>query len=344
MESPSPDYPPAIPFADVTSIHRALEYTNWVSIALSLFTLITYTIFKRDFPRSMPLWLSCSAVCMHGFFLLGPLSAFKTFESGGWCAFQGIGIHFTSMSCFCWLCCISVHLYMVVVLKYSTSQVKEYAIWIFVCAFGIPLLFTLIPGIASGFVPGLWKSRGHWCWISEINGGAWEFGVYYCPLLVIAVVTAVCWCSVLYRVAQVSTQFKTNSYVLQTSIGILLFLVSLVVQFVHRIINVAHPASNSYYLEITHVISDSAFGIFVFVIFGFTYDNFTLYCERFGCKKVPVYEDQSFDDTESYGQTDSTATINSTYQPFQPFTPIKDSPYKGYSTTMNGDAKEKLFF
>lgn len=130
-------------------VKSVLMYTNWVSIVLCLFTLVTYATFKRDFPRSMPLWyvilhhhllklggglgrdplsfrLSFSALLLHFFLLLGPMGGFSFLDGKtGLCIFQGvflflfserssklsgIGIQFSSVLCYCWLCCIAVHL------------------------------------------------------------------------------------------------------------------------------------------------------------------------------------------------------------------------------------------
>lgn len=41
------------------------------------------------------------------------------------------------------------------------------------------------------------------CWINEDDNGAWEFGAYYAPLVVIILVTAFCWIRVLFKVIEV---------------------------------------------------------------------------------------------------------------------------------------------
>eukprot|EP01126_Amoeba_proteus_P001997 TRINITY_DN10628_c0_g1_i1.p1 TRINITY_DN10628_c0_g1~~TRINITY_DN10628_c0_g1_i1.p1 ORF type:complete len:119 (+),score=14.04 TRINITY_DN10628_c0_g1_i1:173-529(+) len=74
---------------------------------------------------------------------------------------------------------------------------------------------------------------------------------------------------------QVSSQFKTYYYVLQTSVGLVFFVFSLCLQFSHRLVNIC--SSNSFRLELLHTILFSSVGIFVFLVFGLTYDNVQLF-------------------------------------------------------------------
>lgn len=129
------------------------------------------------------------------------------------------------------------------------------------------------------------------------RSGAWEFGTYYAPLAVIILVTTFCWVMVLYKVLQVNIDFlcfcvlttqvsnrmKTSSYIVQTTIGILLFLVSLVLQFIHRVINVVDKDNDPFSWNFVHALTNSSIGIFVFLIFGSTYDNFMLYRDLCNC-------------------------------------------------------------
>lgn len=100
MSSNTVTEPMPIPFiplepGEKNIVQSVLMYTNWISIILSLFTLVTYATFKRDFPRSMPLWLSFSALLLHFFLLLGPMGGFSFLESQtGLCIFQGKSVYY----------------------------------------------------------------------------------------------------------------------------------------------------------------------------------------------------------------------------------------------------------
>lgn len=54
-------------------------------------------------------------------------------------------------------------------------------------------------------------------------------------------------------------------------------------QFIHRVIILAHNERDSFTLEVTHALTNSSIGIFVFLIFGFTYDNVMLYRDLCRC-------------------------------------------------------------
>lgn len=46
---------------------------------------------------------------------------------------------------------------MVVVLRYTNAQVKNYVTWIYCVAFGVPVVFTIVPMVRLQFI-----SRGFW--------------------------------------------------------------------------------------------------------------------------------------------------------------------------------------
>eukprot|EP01125_Pyxidicula_operculata_P006587 TRINITY_DN2273_c0_g1_i1.p1 TRINITY_DN2273_c0_g1~~TRINITY_DN2273_c0_g1_i1.p1 ORF type:complete len:311 (+),score=12.60 TRINITY_DN2273_c0_g1_i1:18-950(+) len=275
-----------LPFQDILLpyelilVEQFLTHLNYIALILCLFEVITHLIFKREFPRSMPLQLGIVTCFLHGCLLISPIVGFSELSTQTeWCYVQGVGIQYATVATSCWLLCISFHLYLTVVKRYKSHEIRRTIAPIHVFAWGFPLLVTIPPLIAKRF-----EDRGVWCWVSAKDFGAWEFGCFYAPVVLFLLLSAFFWFSVVIRVCRVSTQFKTISYIIQSVLIVLTFMISYGMQFVHRIYNVFEY--DSFYLELVHTITLSTAGVFVFLFYGLTYDNIQLYRRLFakcGC-------------------------------------------------------------
>eukprot|EP01126_Amoeba_proteus_P005596 TRINITY_DN1189_c0_g2_i5.p1 TRINITY_DN1189_c0_g2~~TRINITY_DN1189_c0_g2_i5.p1 ORF type:complete len:200 (+),score=23.79 TRINITY_DN1189_c0_g2_i5:493-1092(+) len=166
---------------------------------------------------------------------------------------------------------------MVIVRRCTNSRIKDYEFWIHVFAWGIPTILTIVPLSRLKF-----ENRIFWCWITPTDSGIWEFGAYYVPLSLALLVTTFCWILVvlkLLRVKSVSSQLRNGAHIIQSSVGLSLFIITLSLQFTHRLVNIY--LIDSYSLEMIHTILFSSVGIYVFLIFGLTYDNFVSYSDLF---------------------------------------------------------------
>jgi len=253
-------------------IQNLTLHLNWISFLCSFFEVITFLLFKREFPRSMPLQLGVVTCLLHLGVLIGPIVGFNVLNDGprSFCYIQAALLQFSSMAIGCWLLNISVHLYCAIILRWSTQRLLGLVPYIHVFGWFFPLLTTIPPLAAEKVVP-----RSFWCWVSNEANGVWELSCYYVPIMVILVLTAVLWTAVMIRVCKISTQFKTVTYSIQSVLIVFFLSISITFQCAHRIYN--HSGGDSFTLELLHTISVSTIGILVFLVYGLNYDNVQLY-------------------------------------------------------------------
>jgi len=239
---------------------------NWIGLVLCLFTLATHFFFRWEFPRSMPFWLALVCSILHSVLLIGPITDYDIINPAGQaapavplCLFQGAAIQFSCVAIYCWLFLIAMHLFFVVVQKYQISQIMPYTWLIHVFAWLTPTLATALPLIFLKF-----EDRGVWCWVLHDENGAWEIGAFYAPLALVLLTTSFFWICIVFRACQVSSQFKTSYYVFQTTLGLLLFIISFAAQFFHRMFNLSHKHNTTFSLELIHTIMLSCVGYVVF--------------------------------------------------------------------------------
>jgi len=332
----SPPVNDSIPFTDLKPseqliVHYVLLHLNWLAIVLCALTIGTFVLFQPEFPRSMPLWLAVSCVVLHSVLLIGPISNYSFTQPGAeqfLCYFQGAMIQFSCVAIYCWLFLITFYLYLIVVQKFQSQQIAQYSWAIHVFAWGTPAIATAIPLLFLQF-----RDRGVWCWLPNTSAGAWEVGAYYGPLACLIIITTIFWALTVLRACQVSSSFKTSAYVFQTSTGMFLFILSFVLQFIHRLFNLVQNKT-TYGLELVHTIFLSLMGFTVFITFCCTYDNIKsyqdLYREIFKQnEETTLLNGEVILINEGMSPSDTPVPI-SFQKPFQ--SQNLASPFRGYAT------------
>jgi len=244
-------------------VETILLHLNWIALLCSLLEVITHLLFKREFPRSMPLQLGLVTCILHAALLIGPIVGYNGLASlphappNPYCYAQATAIQFASIASGCWLLNISMHLYVTCVRKWKKQEVRNIIPYIHVFGWIFPLVTTIPPLFMNEIA-----RRGSWCWISRNHNGAWEFACFYAPMILILFVTSILWINVLISVCKISTQFKTMSYIAQSVLIVFILSIGFAVQCAHRIINVLEK--DNFLLEAVHTVSLSTIGIFVF--------------------------------------------------------------------------------
>jgi len=261
-------------------LETILLHLNWISLLCALFVVVTHLLFKREFPRSMPLQLSSVTCILHSALLIGAIAGYESLSSlpneppNPFCYVQAIILQFASMASGCWLLNISIHLYITCVRRWLAQDIRKIIPCIHIFGWIFPLITAIPPIIVNEIA-----LRGTWCWISGNHHGAWEFACFYAPMIIILLVTSVLWFSVVISVCKVSTQFKTMSFTIQNVLIVFILSIGFAVQCAHRIVNVLER--DNFLLEAVHTVSLSTIGIFVFLVYGINYDNVQMYIKCF---------------------------------------------------------------
>jgi len=74
--------PATWPFSprEVNAIQVIMQILNMLSILVALWVVVTYLLFKRDFPKSMPLFFGISALMLHIFLFIGSVAGSLTLD------------------------------------------------------------------------------------------------------------------------------------------------------------------------------------------------------------------------------------------------------------------------
>jgi len=257
--------------ADWNHIQAILLHMNSISLACSSLIVITFLLFKREFPRSMPLQLGIVTCFLHAGVLMGPILGFDVLNDlESYCYVQACILQYSSVAIGCWLFNIALHLYCTIVKRWTTQKILKLVPYIHIFGWLFPLITTIPPLAAQKMI-----TRNLWCWVSNEAYGVWELACFYIPIMLILGVTSILWIAVIIRVCKISTQFKTVSYSIQSVLIIFFLSLSFGFQCAHRIYN--HTGKDSFVLELLHTITLSSIGMVVFFVYGLNYDNVQLY-------------------------------------------------------------------
>jgi len=264
-----------LPRTDWNNIQDILLHLNWISLVCCLFVVMTFLLFKREFPRSMPLQLGVVTCLLHAGLLMGPVMGFDgLFQMKSYCYIQASILQYSSVAIGCWLFNIALHLYYIIVKKWTYQKSLRLVPFLHLFGWVFPLV-TIIPPLAAKKM----VDRNFWCWVSNESNGVWELSCFYIPVMIILILTSVLWIILLIRICKISTQFKTVSYSIQSMLIIFFLSISFAFQCAHRIYN--HSGQDSFVLELLHTVTLSSIGLVVFFVYGLNYDNIQLYTRLF---------------------------------------------------------------
>ena len=72
-----PKYLPLTP-SELTALQDTMAVLNIVSLLANVFTIVTYLLFKRAFPRNMPMYFALAGAGLQVFLLIGAFAGPKT--------------------------------------------------------------------------------------------------------------------------------------------------------------------------------------------------------------------------------------------------------------------------
>eukprot|EP01121_Diplochlamys_sp_Union-15-3_P016615 TRINITY_DN5690_c0_g2_i3.p1 TRINITY_DN5690_c0_g2~~TRINITY_DN5690_c0_g2_i3.p1 ORF type:complete len:262 (-),score=-4.66 TRINITY_DN5690_c0_g2_i3:87-872(-) len=244
----------AITAEELDLIRTVMIVLNSISLVASFIVIITYLRFKRDFPRSLALFFSIGSFLLALVFL----SQFVTLNQQRFihdhvsCVLQGFFLTYIGNVTILWFLFIALDVYITIVLVKNVIYQRRLQIWFHIIAWGLPIILASIPLIRREY-----SNRQLWCWISDHNGGLWEFLCFYGPMALIAIIASYCWTRAIIIVCSISTiTRKSHSYLYRHVVFIICFIVILLVTLTNRIygaINEKDPLN--FYLTLCHVIA-----------------------------------------------------------------------------------------
>jgi len=261
----------------VDQIFEVFAVVNWIALAGSIATVVTYLLFKRRFPSSLALYFSIDCFFLSCFLAIGPVAGLSLLSTNyGVCLTQAIGLQFFGTSMIWWFFSIALNLYLIVVWKnFKTDQFERY---FHVVCWGLPVIQTILPLIFDEY-----GNLGLWCWILTDHNGFYEFSMFYGEMGILAVAASILWIRVVMSSFEISRMIRKQSshtYLIRHILGVILFIIFYSIMLFHRILNAADPdKADDFTLVLLHAISLAGVGVVDFVVFGTTRDNLILWKE-----------------------------------------------------------------
>mmetsp|Transcript_47727 Transcript_47727/g.82110 ORF Transcript_47727/g.82110 Transcript_47727/m.82110 type:complete len:382 (+) Transcript_47727:35-1180(+) len=264
----------------MTLSHHHSEIINTLTIVLSAISLLgsgaiilSFIIFPklRTFALQLVVWLSFSDFCANVADLIGMPE-----DGTPACTVQAVGKQFFLLAEVAWTTVISYTLYKTIV---HQEKGQNRRVWRFhLYAWGLPFLFTLIPGTT-----GTYGESGPWCWITETDirefdlGTAYRFLLFYTPLWAAIVFNSFIYFQVI-RAVRRTTRAAGGS---RTAAGRrlvklcdrlrrypLIMIICWTPATINRIQNAAAPTNKSFFLFFLHATFISLQGLFNAIAYG----------------------------------------------------------------------------
>jgi len=172
---------------------------------------------------------------MHAALLMTPVFGLHYFEITGsfLCNLQGFLLQWFTLSTGCWIFCLAWQFYLAVVWDKPQDFIRPLPTHMF--AWLVPLATAVVPLAARQITP-----RGVWCWVTDGEGGLWQWVLFYIPILSFTIVMMFLWVSALVRVWQLLKKQKTRFYFVKNIVGGFIFFLSFAFQCAHRIFQSVH--------------------------------------------------------------------------------------------------------
>eukprot|EP01128_Nolandella_sp_AFSM9_P003676 TRINITY_DN1602_c0_g1_i2.p1 TRINITY_DN1602_c0_g1~~TRINITY_DN1602_c0_g1_i2.p1 ORF type:complete len:392 (+),score=57.56 TRINITY_DN1602_c0_g1_i2:123-1298(+) len=254
---------------ELTTFKTIYVYLNWTSLILCFLLLLIFLIVRRSFPANIPFFMGLT-ICLR--ILVGVFSQIVGFELSAhptYCLIQASLWQYLSVAHVAWFFILVFHLYLVTVRKYTAADIRKLQLVTHCLAWGVPIIFTVPPLVFQRYGPR--GPSGEWCWITIDEGGAWGFGFYYIPVLIVMALVIFFWISVWRNVLKVSSQFKTKAFIIHRLVAVLVLVFQHSVGATHRILAV--NGISSFPIEMVTMITTSLSGVYMFLGFGLTYDK-----------------------------------------------------------------------
>eukprot|EP00455_Lapot_gusevi_P004353 TRINITY_DN11803_c0_g1_i1.p1 TRINITY_DN11803_c0_g1~~TRINITY_DN11803_c0_g1_i1.p1 ORF type:complete len:367 (+),score=44.34 TRINITY_DN11803_c0_g1_i1:90-1190(+) len=285
-------------FLSTALVRQTTLILSWISCVLVLFPIATFLRFesKRKFPARLSLFfcLSAFALC---------LSIGIGFLSPSLCFIQAIGIQFWANVCVMWWCCVSVNYYLYVVGDFCNERAGRFEKIYHVVAWGVP---GILVGVALG-MDLLQKnaSDDSWeCWLDR--GSSWIFPYLLLDLELVCVtlIGLYVWLQSLRRLwtlQNMVSQYQYQTAPAQAPIGyfrhltcITGFVCMMVVLVSYRVVSDISSDPVPLFLELFHGVALAGLGIYSFIVFGLSEQNFSLWKSvLFPSPPTPIHHDSS---------------------------------------------------
>jgi hypothetical protein len=259
------------------SIQLTFEILNIASIFCCIPVIITYLVFKRRFPYAIVLFFSICVLLTHFFLLFGYFFGYEQLVTNPTlCYIQGMGIHYFGSVSMAWFFLIALDVYLVVIQKINHDFAPKLHIMFHLAAWTVPLFFVL-PVVITHY----YETKGLWCFIQNVHG-VWEFACFYVYLVSILVAVIGIWFRTIHGVFQVVryAHFRNSdySYLYRHVFALGLGSIGITMMTSHRIYQALHENQpDNFFLAFSHVFSLSSLGVLVFVSYGLTRSNFSMW-------------------------------------------------------------------
>jgi len=113
---------------------------------LVFLTVLTHLAWKDDLTGRSSLFFSVSATIEAIIFLFGPLSGYNDLQyNKTLCNIQGVALIYFPLSCVCWLFCLALQLYLVIVWQYPQEVVNHlFTLALHIFSWGFPFMISLL--------------------------------------------------------------------------------------------------------------------------------------------------------------------------------------------------------
>ena len=122
----------------------------------------------------------------------------RDYTEGGVCVLQGFLMQFTGWAILMWICCISLHMMMILRNVQSPDRFEKY---FHIASWSMSIFWSVWP-----FFFNKYASAGIWCWISR-EATALRFGVWYIPIYSITIALLVLYIYIVYTAVKQKRQW-----------------------------------------------------------------------------------------------------------------------------------------
>jgi hypothetical protein len=243
-------------------LQTAMLAVNIPSVVLASSLIVTYAVFKRHQPHLSVLCFSTCAALLSLALLIGPAWGYEALAAPNStvCQVQGFLIQLFGFSAIGYYLSISVTLFLIVELEDLRLERKPVvaALWLSHLS-PIVALVTALVCLLRGQIG---YRAPLWCWIAG-DPPLLEMAFFYGPMFVFAVIAALAWVRVMFRLRRSADSF---SALFRHVVFCAVFCVLFGVMFAHRLYNVL-SGKDYYTLEMLHLIALGGVGLWIFLIF-----------------------------------------------------------------------------